>query len=74
MTNLGQYHGKRDHAMHVPVCSRSGDIVEPLNKPQWFLKCSEMCKKALEAAEKGELKFDPKGNFSVWKNWLQNDK
>ena len=28
----------RDHPMSVPICSRSGDIVEPLPKPQWFLR------------------------------------
>ena len=28
----------RDHAMSVPICSRTGDIVEPLPKPQWFLR------------------------------------
>ena len=31
-------HHVRDHAMSVPVCSRTGDIVEPLPKPQWFLR------------------------------------
>jgi valyl-tRNA synthetase len=32
---LGLLRGKQDHTMHVPFCSRSGDVVELLVKPQW---------------------------------------
>jgi valyl-tRNA synthetase len=32
---LGLLRGKRDHTMQVPFCSRSGDVVELLLKPQW---------------------------------------
>jgi valyl-tRNA synthetase len=32
---LGLLRGKQDHAMLVPFCSRSGDVVELLMKPQW---------------------------------------
>jgi valyl-tRNA synthetase len=32
---LGLLRGKQDHAMRVPFCSRSGDVVELLLKPQW---------------------------------------
>ena len=60
--------------MSVPICSRSGDVIEPLMKPQWFLNVSQMSKRALEAAESGELKFTPPSNANVWKNWLENDR
>uniref|UniRef100_A0A667X2V9 Valine--tRNA ligase, mitochondrial n=1 Tax=Myripristis murdjan TaxID=586833 RepID=A0A667X2V9_9TELE len=40
--------GKKDHAMSLPICSRSGDIVEPLLKKQWFLRCDEMAKRAIQ--------------------------
>jgi len=32
---LGLLRGKQDHPMRVPFCSRSGDVVELLLKPQW---------------------------------------
>ena len=48
----GLYRGTKDHAMVVPVCSRSKDIVEPLIKPQWWLNCTDM---ARDAAEVGHL-------------------
>jgi valyl-tRNA synthetase len=34
----GLYRGTEDNAMVVPMCSRSKDVVEPLIKPQWYLK------------------------------------
>lgn len=73
MKSLGQFHGTRDHPMQIPICSRSGDIVEPLIKPQWFLKCAELFKRAVEVADSGELKFDPESHTNVWRNWLRND-
>ena len=30
--------------MVIPVCSRTGDIIEPMVKEQWFLDTAEMCK------------------------------
>ena len=60
--------------MSVPICSRSGDVIEPLMTPRWFLDVSQMGKRALEAAESGELRFTPSSNANVWKNWLENDR
>ena len=74
MSELGLFHGKRPHAMQIPVCSRSGDIVEPLIKPQWFLKCSEMFKRAVKAADTGDLTFEPESYGNVWRHWLKNDR
>ena len=34
---LGLLRGRQDHAMRVPFCSRSGDVVELLLKPQWWV-------------------------------------
>lgn len=33
--------------MRVPTCSRSGDLLEPSWKPQWFVDTREMAKRAL---------------------------
>jgi valyl-tRNA synthetase len=30
--------------MIIPICSRTGDIIEPMVKEQWFLDTTEMCK------------------------------
>ena len=44
----GLYRETKEHAMVVPICSRSKDIVEPLIKPQWYVHCTEMAEKAVE--------------------------
>uniref|UniRef100_A0A7N9AW81 Valine--tRNA ligase, mitochondrial n=1 Tax=Mastacembelus armatus TaxID=205130 RepID=A0A7N9AW81_9TELE len=52
--------------------SRSGDIIEPLLKKQWFIQCDEMAKKAIQAVEDGQLEIIPHCFTKTWKNWLSN--
>ncbi|KAJ8686683.1 hypothetical protein QAD02_022477 [Eretmocerus hayati] len=59
-----------DNPMIVPVCSRSKDIVEPLIKPQWYVKCDEMAAKATEAVKSGELKIIPEQFKKTWFHWM----
>uniref|UniRef100_A0A3Q3WLM2 Valine--tRNA ligase, mitochondrial n=1 Tax=Mola mola TaxID=94237 RepID=A0A3Q3WLM2_MOLML len=66
------FRGKKSHAMTLPVCSRSGDIIEPLLKKQWFVHCDEMAKKAVQAVEDGQLEIIPHFYTKTWKNWLSN--
>ena len=33
---LGLFVGKKDNKMQIPICTRSGDVIEPLVKPQWY--------------------------------------
>lgn len=35
LEKLNLYRETKDHAMVVPLCSRSKDVVEPMLKPQW---------------------------------------
>ncbi|XP_044269829.1 valine--tRNA ligase-like [Tribolium madens] len=64
--------GKEDHKMLVPICSRSKDIVEYLVRPQWFIKCAEMAREAVEDVETGRLRIEPKHFEKVWFDWLAN--
>ncbi|XP_051271216.1 valine--tRNA ligase, mitochondrial isoform X4 [Dicentrarchus labrax] len=66
------FRGKKSHAMTLPVCSRSGDIIEPLLKKQWYIHCDEMAKKATQAVEDGQLEIIPHFYTKTWKNWLSN--
>ena len=50
LKEMGLYRGTKDHAMVVPVCSRSKDIVEPLIKPQWWLNCTDMAREATQVS------------------------
>ena len=38
LTEKGLYRETKDNPMVVPVCNRSKDIVEPIIKPQWYVR------------------------------------
>ncbi|XP_059614663.1 valine--tRNA ligase [Phlebotomus argentipes] len=62
----------KPHSMILPRCSRSGDVVEYLKKPQWFLRCQAVAQEALEAVKSGMLKISPPEYESEWFRWLEN--
>uniref|UniRef100_A0A8C4REL5 Valine--tRNA ligase n=1 Tax=Erpetoichthys calabaricus TaxID=27687 RepID=A0A8C4REL5_ERPCA len=68
----GLFKEVKDNPMVVPVCSRSKDIVEPLMKPQWYVRCDEMGRQAAEAVRSGELKIIPEAHLKTWFNWMDN--
>lgn len=72
LAKLNLLRGTQDHQMVVPVCSRSKDIIEFLVKPQWFIKCEEMAKRALGDVRDGRLVIVPKELEKNWFNWLEN--
>ncbi|CAL8289790.1 unnamed protein product [Merluccius merluccius] len=72
LKDRGQFKEIKDHAMVVPVCSRSKDIVEPLMKPQWYVSCAEMGKDAADAVRGGQLKIIPDHHLKTWFNWMDN--
>uniref|UniRef100_A0A914CX14 Valine--tRNA ligase n=1 Tax=Acrobeloides nanus TaxID=290746 RepID=A0A914CX14_9BILA len=64
----------KEHEMIVPICSRSKDIIEPIVKAQWYVKCEEMGRRAVEAVETGELKLIPEFHKKTWYSWLNNSR
>ena len=66
----GLVRGQRDHAMAVPTCSRTGDVVEPLARPQWFLRTEQLAALACRAVEEGDLTLDPPEFKAVWQQFL----
>uniref|UniRef100_A0A9J7YGV6 Valine--tRNA ligase, mitochondrial n=1 Tax=Cyprinus carpio carpio TaxID=630221 RepID=A0A9J7YGV6_CYPCA len=54
------FRGKKEHPMSLPICSRSGDVTEPLLKKQWFVRCQEMGRKAVQVSERA---------LNVWFDW-----
>ncbi|KAM8952751.1 valine--tRNA ligase [Pelodytes ibericus] len=62
----------KDNPMVVPVCSRSKDIVEPLLKPQWYVRCDEMGKKAADVVRDGHLSIKPEFHTKTWFSWMDN--
>jgi valyl-tRNA synthetase len=60
------------HAMVLNVCSRSGDVIEPLMKPQWWVDCRELGRLAWNAVASKQLVIIPSVYVNVWNEWLRN--
>lgn len=72
LAELQLYRGSDFHNMILPICSRSKDVVEFLLKPQWFVNCQDMSRKAVEVVQRGELKIHPQSFEKEWYRWLTN--
>ncbi|XP_037375238.1 valine--tRNA ligase, mitochondrial [Talpa occidentalis] len=68
----GLFRGLQDHPMVLPICSRSGDVVEYLLKSQWFVRCQEMGERAAKAVESGALELSPSFHQKSWQHWFSH--
>ena len=59
------------HSHNVGTHDRCGTTVEPMVKPQWFVKMDEMAKPAIEALKSGRLKFVPESFGKTYLHWLE---
>ncbi len=59
------------HPHNVGTHDRCGATVEPMVKPQWFVKMDEMAKPAIEALKNGQLKFVPESYGKTYLHWLE---
>ena len=60
------------HTHMVGTHDRCGTTVEPLVKPQWFVKMSEMAIPARKAVEEGKIRLVPERMNKTNYNWLDN--
>ncbi|CAD6904618.1 unnamed protein product [Tilletia controversa] len=68
----GLYVETKDNPMTVPICSRSGDVVEPLIKPQWWIKSRPLADKAVEAVKKQGMVIVPGTSEREFFRWMEN--
>ncbi|ESK83669.1 valine-trna ligase [Moniliophthora roreri MCA 2997] len=61
----------KDNPMKVPTCSKSGDIIEPVLKPQWWVNCKPLAEEAIARTRAGELEIYPKQSENEWYRWLE---
>lgn len=64
----------KPHTHNVGTHDRCNSVVEPMIKPQWFVKMDELAKPAIEAISKKELKFVPESYAKTYLHWLNNIK
>ena len=60
------------HNHSVGTHDRCHATVEPMIKPQWFVKMDEMAKAAIKTLEDGNLKFVPERFDKTYLHWLEN--
>lgn len=72
MKERGLFRGKEVNKMRLGLCSRSGDIIEPMLTPQWYVNCSTMAKRSCDAVRNGDLKIIPSMHEGTWYMWLEN--
>ena len=60
------------HSHSVGTHDRCHTTVEPMIKPQWFVKMDEMAKAAIGALEDGSLQFVPDRFDKIYLHWLEN--
>ncbi|XP_077560280.1 valine--tRNA ligase, mitochondrial-like [Haemaphysalis longicornis] len=70
LRHRGAHRGRLPHPTTVPVCSRSGDLLDFRLKPQFFLSVGRLAREALQAMESGELVFEPDHCRKAWIEWL----
>ena len=51
LQDAGLFVEAKDNPMQIPVCSKSGDVIEPLLKPQWWVNCKPLAEEAIKVGD-----------------------
>lgn len=62
------------HSHNVGTHDRCHSVVEPMIKPQWFVKMDELAGPAVEVLKNGELNFYPERYGKIYLHWMENIK
>lgn len=72
LDGLGLLRGKEANPMSLPLCSRSGDVVEPMLMEQWWVNCKDLAKRSADAVRSSEMEILPEAFKGTWYRWLDN--
>ncbi|HHT56349.1 valine--tRNA ligase [Herbinix luporum] len=72
LQDLGLLIKVENHIHNVGTHDRCNTTVEPLIKPQWFVKMDELIKPAIEAVKSGEIEIIPERFEKIYFNWTNN--
>ncbi len=61
-----------DHRLMVPRGDRSGSVIEPFLTDQWYVKVGPLAEPAIEAVEKGDIRFVPDNWKNTYFEWMRN--
>ncbi|MBO4307447.1 MAG: valine--tRNA ligase [Bacteroidales bacterium] len=63
-----------DYVNKVGHSERTDAVIEPKLSAQWFMKMSEIAKKALDVVENNDIQFHPEKFKNTYRHWLENIK
>ena len=72
LTEMKLIRGKHPNKMVLQKCSKSGDIIEPMVKAQWWINCKEVAKRAIDEVNSGKLKILPEFHKQTLFAFLEN--
>lgn len=72
LKTLGLFTKQESNKMVVPICSRSGDVIEPLLKPQWWMKMEPLAAPAIRVVETCELVIKPEVQQRKYLQWMRS--
>lgn len=61
-----------DHSHNVGTHDRCNTVIEPMVKPQWFVKMDELIQPAIKAVKEKEVEFVPERFDKIYFNWAEN--
>jgi valyl-tRNA synthetase len=68
----GSIRGEEPYAHSVPFSHRSGERIEPLISLQWFCRMDELAKPAIDAVNRGSVRFFPsEPHTKVYLDWME---
>ena len=62
----------KEHVYSVGHCQRCDTVIEPYLSQQWFVKVAPLAGPAIEAVEKGEIRFLPEHWTKTYFEWMRN--
>ncbi len=60
------------HQLKIPRGEKSNTVIEPLLTDQWYVKTKPLAQPAMEAVEKGEIRFIPENWNKTYFQWMEN--
>ena len=72
----------KKHKLMVPICTRTGEVIEPMLTDQWFVAMTKVgegdptgqsiTEKAIQAVSSGEVQFVPENWVNTYNQWMNN--
>ena len=82
LDTLGLLVETKKHKLMLPICARTGQVVEPMLTNQWFVAMTKVsdtdptgksiAQKAIEAVQSGAVRFVPEQWVNTYNQWMNN--